>query len=393
MSTDIVMPQLGESIAEGTIVKWLIPLGGQVQKDESLLEVETDKVALEIPSPATGALSEIFIQEGETVPVGTLLARLDYHSESENGDPVRLTIQSQKPVAHGHSTVTGAPDLLSPAVRELVAKYQVDLRRITGTGLNGRITKKDILDFLDKQASPKGEISDSPVVQAAAATSTPGEDLIPLSPMRRTIAERMVRSRQTAAHVVTFFEADFTSIEQARQDFHLTYLPFVIKAVTQGIAAFPILNSSWSAKGLIVRHAIHIGVAVAMDEGLLVPVLQHADQKSIMQLGKEVADLSLRARSKQLRPEEVQDGTFTITSHGGTGSLFSTPIINQPQIAILGVGAVQRRAVVINETISIRPMAYLSLAFDHRAIDGATADQFMLKVKSVLEQPTWEVTP
>ena len=395
MATDIVMPQLGESIAEGTIVKWLIPLGGHVQKDESLLEVETDKVALDIPSPATGALTEILIQEGETVPVGTLLARLDYHSESRNGDPVTTTAQPErpeKPVDPIHSTGTGAPDLLSPAVRDLVTKYQVDLSRITGTGMNGRITKKDILEFLDKQGLPKGETGDSPAVQAAPAASALGEDLVPLSPMRRTIAERMVKSRQTAAHVVTFFEADFTSVEKARQDLHLTYLPFVIKAVTQGIAAFPILNSSWSAKGLVVKHAIHIGVAVAMEEGLLVPILLHADQKDLLQIGKEVANLSQRARSKQLRPEEVQGGTFTITSHGGTGSLFSTPIINQPQIAILGVGTVQRRAVVINETIGIRPMAYLSLAFDHRAIDGATADQFMLRVKSVLEQPVWEGT-
>lgn len=394
MATDIVMPQLGESIAEGTIVKWLIPLGGQVQKDESLLEVETDKVALDIPSPATGSLTEILIQEGETVPVGTLLARLDYHSESGNGDPVTTTAQPQKPVDPVHSTGTGAPDLLSPAVRDLVTKYQVDLSRITGTGMNGRITKKDILEFLDKQALLKGETGETSAVKAASAANAPGEDLIPLSPMRRTIAERMVTSRQTAAHVVTFFEADFTSVEQARKDLNLTYLPFVIKAVTQGIAAFPVLNTSWSAKGLVVKHAMNIGVAVAIDEGLVVPVLQHADQKDLRQLGREIADLSQRARSKQLRPEEVQGGTFTITNHGGTGSLFSTPIINQPQIAILGIGAVQRRAVVINETLGVRPMAYLSLAFDHRAIDGATADQFMLKVKSVLEQPAWEeVTP
>ena len=393
MATDIVMPQLGESIAEGTIVKWLVPVGGHVQKDQSLLEVETDKVALDIPSPATGSLTEIFIPEGETVPVGTLLARLDFQSESGDSESVTTNVHLQESAGPGHSTVTGAPDLLSPAVRELATKYQVDLSRIPGTGMNGRITKKDILEYLDKQALPKEETGASPSVQSASAVSSLGEDLIPLSPMRRTIAERMVHSRHTAAHVVTFFEADFSSVEQARQDLHLTYLPFVIKAVTRGIAAFPILNSSWSAEGLVVKHAMHIGVAVAMDEGLLVPVLQHADQKDLRQLGREVADLSQRARSKQLRPEEVQGGTFTITNHGGTGSLFSTPIINQPQIAILGVGAVQRRAVVINETIGIRPMAYLSLSFDHRAIDGATADQFMLMVKSVLEQPTWEVTP
>ena len=391
MATDIVMPQLGESIAEGTIVKWLVRLGGHIQKDESLLEVETDKVALDIPSPASGSLAEILIQEGETVPVGTLLARLEHPPERGDSQSATTNVKPPAPAANGHSPVTGGPDLLSPAVRELATKYQVDLSRITGTGMNGRITKKDILEFLDKHALLRGESGDSPSVQSASAEYSLGEDLIPLSPMRRTIAERMVKSRQTAAHVVTFFEADFTSVEQARQGLHLTYLPFVITAVTQGITAFPILNSSWSDKGLVIKHAIHIGVAVAMEEGLLVPVLQHADQKDLMQLGSEIADLSQRARSKQLRPEEVQGGTFTITSHGGTGSLFSTPIINQPQIAILGVGAVQRRAVVINETIGIRPMAYLSLSFDHRAIDGAIADQFMLKVKSVLEQPAWEI--
>jgi 2-oxoglutarate dehydrogenase E2 component (dihydrolipoamide succinyltransferase)/2-oxoisovalerate dehydrogenase E2 component (dihydrolipoyl transacylase) len=393
MGTDIVMPQLGESIAEGTVVKWLIPLGGHVQKDQSLLEVETDKVALDIPSPATGSLTEILIQEGETVPVGTLLARLDYHSESGNGEITTTTVHHGAPAGPSHtSEIEGASDHLSPAVRELVTKYHVDLSRITGTGMNGRITKKDILEFLDKEALFGKESGNSLSGQAASVASSLEEDVIPLSSMRRTIAERMVKSRQTAAHVVTFFEADFTTVEQARQDLHLTYLPFVIKAVTQGIAAFPILNSSWSAKGLVLKHAMHIGVAVAIDEGLLVPVLKHADQKDLLQLGREVADLSQRARSKQLRPEEVQGGTFTITNHGGTGSLFSTPIINQPQIAILGVGTVQRRAVVVNETVDIRPMAYLSLSFDHRAIDGATADQFMLMVKSVLEQPAWEVT-
>jgi 2-oxoisovalerate dehydrogenase E2 component (dihydrolipoyl transacylase) len=392
MATDIVMPQLGESIAEGTIVKWLVPLGAQVKKDESLLEVETDKVALDIPSPATGALTEILIQEGETVPVGTLLARLDYHSESGNGDSPTSTIQSPVSSGHGQSTISGSPDLLSPAVRDLAAKHQVDLSRITGTGMNGRITKKDILEYLDKQGLPGKESGDSLKGQPSSVPPSLEEEVIPLSSMRRTIAERMVKSRQTAAHVVTFFEADFTTVEPTRQELHLTYLPFVIKAVTQGINAFPILNSSWSAKGLILRHAMHIGIAVAVEEGLLVPVVKHADQKDLRQLGKEVADLSQRARSKQLQPEEVQGGTFTVTNHGGTGSLFSTPIINQPQIAILGVGAVQRRAVVVNESIEIRPMAYLSLAFDHRVIDGATADQFMLMVKSVLEQPSWEVT-
>ncbi|MDR4482940.1 MAG: 2-oxo acid dehydrogenase subunit E2 [Nitrospirales bacterium] len=226
-------------------------------------------------------------------------------------------------------------------------------------------------------------------MQAASPESALGEDLIPLSPMRRTIAERMVRSRQTAAHVVTFFEADFTSVEQARKDLNLTYLPFVIKAVTRELRHIP-FSIPPGLPTRLVKHAMHIGVAVAVDEGLLVPVLLNADQKDLLQIGKEVADLSQRARSKQLRPEEVRIRTFRLQPWGHQG-LFSTPIINQPQIAILGVGAVRRRAMVINETIGIRHMAYLSLSFDHRAIDGATADQFMLKVKSVLEQPAWEI--
>jgi len=208
--------------------------------------------------------------------------------------------------------------------------------------------------------------------------------------MRKTIAERMVKSRQTSAHVVTFFEADFSKVGKMRELRGLTYLPFVIKAVTRAIEEVPILNSSWSDTGIILKHEIHIGIAVALEDGLLVPVVRHADRKGLLQLGKEVADLAERARGKRLSPEEVQGGTFTITNHGGMGSLFSTPIISQPQIAILGVGAVQKRAVVVNDAIAIRPMGYLSLSFDHRVIDGATADRFMSQVKAHLEQSDWE---
>jgi 2-oxoglutarate dehydrogenase E2 component (dihydrolipoamide succinyltransferase)/2-oxoisovalerate dehydrogenase E2 component (dihydrolipoyl transacylase) len=220
-------------------------------------------------------------------------------------------------------------------------------------------------------------------------TPTLREEIIPLTTMRQIIAERMVQSRKTSAHVVTVFEIDFSSIETIRQIRKLTYLPFIIKAVTQAITVFPILNSSWSDTGIVMKQGIHIGIAVSIDEGLLVPVIHHADQKALMVLAKNIADLAYRARNKQLQPEEIQGGTFSITNHGGTGSLFSTPIIHQPQIAILGVGAVQKRPVVINDTIVIRPMGYLSLAFDHRVIDGATADRFMTKVKDVLEHEDW----
>jgi 2-oxoglutarate dehydrogenase E2 component (dihydrolipoamide succinyltransferase)/2-oxoisovalerate dehydrogenase E2 component (dihydrolipoyl transacylase) len=208
--------------------------------------------------------------------------------------------------------------------------------------------------------------------------------------MRKTIAERMVASRRTAAHVVTFFEADFASLAGFRQQHQLTYLPFVIKAVTRAIKDTPILNSSWSENGIVMKHAVHMGIAVALEDGLLVPVIRNAETKGLQQLAKEVADLSERARAKRLNPEEVQGGTFTITNHGGMGSLFSTPIIHQPQIAILGMGAVQKRPVIINDAIAIRPMCYLSLSFDHRVIDGATADQFMGKMKEYLEQSEWE---
>ncbi|MBI5673808.1 MAG: 2-oxo acid dehydrogenase subunit E2, partial [Nitrospirae bacterium] len=208
--------------------------------------------------------------------------------------------------------------------------------------------------------------------------------------MRRTIADRMVKSKQTSAHVTTFFEADFSSIAKFREGRNLTYLPFVVRAITRAIRDVPIVNSSWGEQGIVIKKDIHIGIATALEDGLLVPVVRHADRKGLTQLAKEIVDLAERARSRKLSPEEVQGGTFTITNHGGFGSLFSTPIIHQPQIAILGVGAIQKRAVVIDDAIAIRPMGYLSLSFDHRVIDGATADQFMAKVKHYLDHSHWE---
>jgi 2-oxoglutarate dehydrogenase E2 component (dihydrolipoamide succinyltransferase)/2-oxoisovalerate dehydrogenase E2 component (dihydrolipoyl transacylase) len=376
MATDIVMPQLGESIAEGTVVKWLVVRGGPVERDQPLLEVETDKVALEIPSPATGILTDILVREGETVPVGTLLARLD-------GQPATGVINRVGGVVvRPMETAAESGQHYSPAVKQLAKEHEIDLSTVAGTGEGGRVTKKDVLDAVAKHQSHAG--------RAENQSQAPPEEIVPLTQMRKTIAERMVSSRRTAAHVATFFEADFSVIAKFREGRSLTYLPFVVQAVARAFKDVPILNSSWRDQGIAVKKDIHIGIAVSLDEGLLVPVIRHADRKGLGQLAREVADLAERARAKKLTPEEVQDGSFTITNHGGFGSLFSTPIINQPQTAILGVGAVQKRAVVINDALAIRSMSYLSLSFDHRVIDGATADRFMSKVKGYLERSEWE---
>jgi 2-oxoglutarate dehydrogenase E2 component (dihydrolipoamide succinyltransferase)/2-oxoisovalerate dehydrogenase E2 component (dihydrolipoyl transacylase) len=380
VAIDIIMPQLGESIAEGTVVKWLVPPGGRIEKDQPLLEVETEKVALEIPSPATGILSDILVQEGHTVPVGTLLGHLNNEATAGIGVINRVggvVVRPTEPLQEG-------TEHYSPAVRQLAKEQGVDLSQVTGTGTGGRVTKKDVLDFIAHRRP--SAISSRP----SSELTLGGEEVVPFTQMRKTIAERMVKSKQTSAHVATFFEADFSEIAKFREGKSVTYLPFVISAVTRAIKELPILNSSWGDQGIIKKKDIHLGIAVAVEDGLLVPVIRHADQKRLMQLSKDVADLAERARNKKLNPEEVQGGTFTITNHGGFGSLFSAPIIHQPQIAILGVGAVQKRPVVINDAIAIRPMCYLSLSFDHRVLDGATADQFMTKVKSYLEHSDWE---
>jgi 2-oxoglutarate dehydrogenase E2 component (dihydrolipoamide succinyltransferase)/2-oxoisovalerate dehydrogenase E2 component (dihydrolipoyl transacylase) len=377
MATDIIMPQLGESIAEGTVVKWLIPLGGAIEKDQSLLEVETEKVDLEVPSPASGVLNEILVKEGETVAVGTLLARID------SAPPAEVISRVGGVVVRPVDSDAAGEEHHSPAVRQLAKEHGVDLAHLKGTGAGGRVSKKDVLEFVARTSAPG---------TATVANGEPsmGEEILPLTPMRKTIADRMVKSRQTSAHVSTFFEADFSSIASFRTGRDLTYLPFVVRAVTRALRDVPLVNATWGDQSIVIKKDIHVGIATALEEGLLVPVVRHADRKGLTQLAKEIADLAERARSKKLSPDEVQGGTFTITNHGGFGSLFSTPIIHQPQIAILGVGAVQKRAVVINEAIAIRPMAYLSLSFDHRVIDGATADQFMAKVKHYLEGGHWE---
>jgi len=384
MQTEIIMPQLGESIAEGTVIEWLIPVGGRVEKDQSLLEVETDKVALEIPSPSSGFLTDVLIPVGQTVPVGTVLA----HLNTDSPDPTVVS-RVGGVVVRQMDLSPAEEDHYSPAVKQIAREHGVDLSLLQGSGGGGRITKKDVLDYIAQQDDTRKTVTRS-VETEQPVTLTQDEKVLPLTAMRKMIAERMVKSRHTSAHVVTVFEADFSAVAKVRENQPLTYLPFVIHAVARAIRDFPVLNSSWGEAGIIQKRDIHVGIAVALEDGLLVPVVKHADRKRLTQLGHEVTDLAERARTKKLNPEEVQGGTFTITNHGGFGSLLSTPIIHQPQIAILGVGAVQKRTVVINEAIAIRPMAYLSLSFDHRVIDGATADGFMKKVKSYVEQDEWE---
>lgn len=383
MQTEIIMPQLGESIAEGTVIEWLIPIGGRVEKDQSLLEVETDKVALEIPSPSSGFLTDVLIPVGQTVPVGTVLA----HLNTDSPDPTVVS-RVGGVVVRQMDLSPAEEDHYSPAVKQIAKEHGVDLSLLQGSGGGGRITKKDVLDYIAQQDDTRKTVTRS-VETDQPVTVTQDEKVLPLTAMRKMIAERMVQSRHTSAHVVTVFEADFSAVAKVRENQPLTYLPFVIHAVARAIRDFPVLNSSWGEAGIIQKRDIHVGIAVALEDGLLVPVVKHADRKRLTQLGHEVTDLAERARTKKLNPEEVQGGTFTITNHGGFGSLLSTPIIHQPQIAILGVGAVQKRTVVINEAIAIRPMAYLSLSFDHRVIDGATADSFMKKVKSYIEQEEW----
>ena len=380
VATDIIMPQLGESIAEGTVVKWLIPLGGAIEKDQSLLEVETEKVDLEVPSPASGVLNEILVKEGETVAVGTLLARID------SAPPAEVISRVGGVVVRPVDSDAAGEEHHSPAVRQLAKEHGVDLAHLKGTGAGGRVSKKDVLEFVARTSAP------GPTTAASGEPSM-GEEILPLTQMRKTIADRMVKSRQTSAHVSTFFEADFSSIASFRTGRDLTYLPFVVRAVTRALRDVPLVNATWGDQGIVIKKDIHVGIATALEEGLLVPVVRHADRKGLTQLAKEIADLAERARSKKLSPDEVQGGTFTITNPGSFGTFHGTPIINQPQSAILGTYALVKRPWVVqdelsNDVIAIRPIMNLTLMYDHRLVDGAYAGMFLRDLRDRLE--SWD---
>ena len=393
--TDVVMPQMGESIVEGTLTKWLKKPGERVERDEPLFEISTDKVDTEIPSPAAGVVSEILVEEGKTVGINTVVARIE---ESGAVAPAAAAV-APVPVAPGPEATPlpplsslPAPELsapLSPLVRKLAREHNLDLSQMQGTGAGGRITKQDVEARLAQAAPP------------AAPAAAPQTRIEPLSAMRIKIAEHMVLSKRTSAHVTTIHRVDMTKVAKTRErskaefqaayGFSLTYLPFITRAAAAALRHFPLLNASLDGSNIIYHNEINIGIAVALENGLIVPVVCGADEKNVAGLQRAIVDLATRARTRQLKPDEVQGGTFSITNFGSYGSLVGTPIINQPQVAIMGVGTIEKTPVVIDDAIAIRSICLLSLSFDHRLIDGALADQFMSKVKQVLEAWSEEV--
>jgi 2-oxoglutarate dehydrogenase E2 component (dihydrolipoamide succinyltransferase) len=438
MPVQVIMPQLGESVIEGTVSKWLKAKGDPVEEFEPLLEVNTDKVDSEIPSPAAGTLLEILVPEGTTVSAGTLLAWIGEAGESApggNGSPAErvavprtepLTPSAQAPVPAQSTAAPAAPgrnrDLgfISPVVAKIASEERIDLTQVQGTGQGGRITKKDLLAYLDQRKlapAREGAVSARAVQESpgpALATPTPpmpaavpGE-VLPLTNLRRAIAEHMVASKHTSPHVTTVMEVDLSRVvahRQANKDpfardgINLTFTAYFVAAAVSALKAHPIVNSSWSEAGILIHREIHIGMATALGEGgLIVPVIKNADSLSLLGLARSINDLANRARARQLKPDEVKGGTFTITNHGTSGSLFATPIINQPQCGILGVGAIQKRVVVLSgagglepgdfDAIAVRPMVYISLTFDHRILDGAIADYFLGKVVESLQNWT-----
>lgn len=419
MPTQVIMPQLGESIVEGTIGKWLKQEGENVTELEALLEVNTDKVDTEIPAPASGVLLKVLAAEGAVVRVGTPIAVIGEPGAAVDLPPAAKTNghHTEEKAELIQRTQTGRQrDLgfISPVVAKLADEFKVDLYQIQGSGLSGRITKKDVLNYIEVQKTaptPKIEtpppaldvaggtfrpaVSEPPIPRAPSPVIPEGEDFIRVEGMRKLIAEHMVRSKHTAPHVTTVFEADMSRViahQQkhaetfARDGAKLTLTAYFISAIVAGLKAVPLVNSQWGEDKIWLKRELNIGMAVALEDGLIVPVIKRADEKSLLGLAREINDFAKRARAKSLKAEEVQGGTFTLTNHGVSGSLFATPVINQPQTAILGAGAVQKRVVVLeNDAIAVRPMAYLSLTFDHRVLDGAVADKFMQVVKSTLE--------
>lgn len=400
MPIDVIMPQMGESVAEGTIIKWLVHEGDRVEKEQPIVEISTDKIDTEVPSPVTGIMKKILYSEGKTVPVQTVIAHIEVVEQKEGMDiseekPKAVKEVEKEEVTKETEKAEGKEIRYSPLVRKLAQEYTINLEEVKGTGEGGRVTKKDIMDYMASKpvtpASPRAE-GETEVFER--------ETLIPLNPKRKITADRMVQSKRTAAHVTTVFEIDMTPIERyrelnrdalKREEIHLTYLPFVTLATARSLKEHPLLNSSWTDEGVMQKNYYNIGIAVSLEDGLIVPVIKDADKKDLLQLSQEIQDIAQRSRTKKLKPEDIQGGTFTITNYGINGSLFGTPVILLPQVAILGVGAVVKRPVVIADAIAIRSMMYLSLSFDHRIMDGANADMFLRRIKNILEG--WEVSP
>jgi 2-oxoglutarate dehydrogenase E2 component (dihydrolipoamide succinyltransferase) len=453
---DVLMPQMGESIVEGTLTRWLKKLGDHVERDEPLFEISTDKVDTEIPAPTAGTLTEILVQEGATVGINTVVARIGdgaavpapapaaEAAAKAAPAPVAEAAAGPVPALAAEAAAKAAPEPVaaaappapapieepeaefagpvSPLVRKMVRENNIDLRQVKGTGAGGRVTKSDIDAYLAGRAAPVAAPAwaapvAAPVVPAAPASSSPAASaplpplarvdpakirVEPMSIMRQKIAEHMVLSKHTSAHVTTVHRVDMTKVAKTRArvkeefkqryGFSLTFLPFVARAAAEALRAFPLLNASIEGTSILYHNEVNIGIAVALDNGLIVPVIRQADEKNIVGLQRAIVDLAARARGKQLKPDEVSGGTFSITNFGSFGSLFATPVINQPQVAILGVGAVEKVPVVVEgDAIAIRSMAYLALTFDHRLVDGALGDQFCQKVKQVLENWSDEI--
>jgi pyruvate dehydrogenase E2 component (dihydrolipoamide acetyltransferase) len=461
MATDVVMPQMGESIFEGTITKWLKKPGDKVERDEPLFEISTDKVDAEIPSPSAGVLKEIKIPEGQTVPIQTVVAVIDGAGSAAASAPApapapaaakpaptpapvpaapapapAVAASASAPASLGTERIHSSPLVRrfihsSPLVRRLAKEHSIDLSTIEGTGAGGRITKEDIESVIAAQsgaAAAPAMATSAPAAAARptpppppAATAAPGApaahgtqfipalqlgvprervyfgsyEVQPLSVMRQKIAEHMVASKHVSPHVYSVEEIDMSKIAalrakskdefEKRYETKLTFMPFFVKAAVAGLRAYPALNSSLDGTNVVIHKEVNIGIAVALDWGLIVPVIKGADEKNFLGIQRNLNDLAERARSKKLKPEEVQEGTFSITNPGVFGGLFGLPVISQPNVGILGLGAIEKRPVVVNDAIAIRSMCYVTLSYDHRVVDGAIAHQFLHKVKETLE--------
>jgi len=391
--TKLIMPQMGESIFEGTLTKWLKQPGDTVKRDEPIFEISTDKIDTEIPSPVAGVLQKILIQEGQTVEINTVVGIIGDGQPTAESAPVAEPPKPEAPkpeavqreVAPVEEIDESAPGHISPLVRRLAKEHGINLALLAGkgTGINGRITKSDVLSYLENKK--------------AVAPPTGDVERVPMTAMRKAIAEHMVTSLRTSAHVATFFEVDCSSVLKARENLkpeferagiNLTVTAFFALAVLRALKKFPIMNASVDGAAILYKKAIHLGIAVNIEGGLIVPVIKNAGDKDLQGLARTINDLGERARSKKLNADEVQDGTFTITNPGQFGAVIGIPIINQPQVAILCMGGIKKRAVVVDDNVVARPMIMLSLSFDHRIIDGALADQFMGDIQKQLE--TWQ---
>jgi len=448
MAVDVIMPQMGESIFEGTITRWLKKPGDRVERDEPLFEISTDKVDAEIPAPAAGVLKEIKVSEGQTVPIQTVVAVIDAAGASTSApaaapapSPVREISAPAKasaappaaPAAPAAASAQPAASTASPAkaggggngqkirssplVRKIAKEHNVDLASMEGSGAGGRISKKDILAAVESgvrpaapaaSAAPSGAPSAPPpagsgaVAHPALENAVPRERIYfgnyeaqPMSVMRQRIAEHMVASKRVSPHVYSIDEADMTKIAKIRErskaafetkyGTKLTFMPFFVRACVEALRAFPTVNASADSATVVLHREINVGIAVALDWGLIVPVLKNAEEKNFLGFARGINDLAERARAKKLKPEEVQEGTFSITNPGVYGGLMGLPVINQPNVAILGIGAIQKRPMVIDDAIAVRSMVYLTLSYDHRVVDGAVAHQFVGKIKANLE--------